>query len=318
MNTETIELSTALTAVEQDDLTLLESVIEIGLNAFHRAGNALVDIRDRRLYRQHYTTFEEYCRERWGFSKTHANRLIGASSVAENLTPLGVKPESESHLRPLTGLEPEQQREVWQEAAVTAPAGKITAAHVKRIADKVTGRVRNGEHTTGDEFRLLKAQETAENKNLPVSISRMQTAIYYNWLMRHIPLTADTFPGENDTHRRTIIRLLISQGPEHSMWPDMLTVLPTPYDPDLIPDALGEVEKVLTGQIMRREKQVVTPVQEPEAADLRLETLKGIRQQITAMLIETRSETQFYRVLAAANAAVYNAMIAWERSKESL
>jgi hypothetical protein len=29
------------------------------------------------------------------------------------------------------GLEPSQQREVWQEAVETAPNGKLTAAHVE-------------------------------------------------------------------------------------------------------------------------------------------------------------------------------------------
>lgn len=42
-----------------------------------------------------YETVEDYCRERWGMSKTHSNRLIQSASVIENLTPMGVIPTSE-------------------------------------------------------------------------------------------------------------------------------------------------------------------------------------------------------------------------------
>jgi hypothetical protein len=76
-------------------------------------GEALLEIRDHRLYKQQgYGTFEEYCRERWGWSKTHANRQIEAASVVANLTPIGVIPRTESQARELTRLTPEQQRSV--------------------------------------------------------------------------------------------------------------------------------------------------------------------------------------------------------------
>jgi hypothetical protein len=38
-------------------------------------GLALLEIRDQRLYREAgYRTFEEYCKERWGWSICHVNR----------------------------------------------------------------------------------------------------------------------------------------------------------------------------------------------------------------------------------------------------
>jgi len=36
-----------------------------------------------------------------------------------------------------TKLPPEQQAEVWQEAVETAPNGKVTAAHVAQVVEKV-------------------------------------------------------------------------------------------------------------------------------------------------------------------------------------
>ncbi len=49
---------------------------------------------------------------------------------------LGVIPET--HLRPLSKLEPEKQKEAWQRAVATAPDGKITAAHVYKIVKGMT------------------------------------------------------------------------------------------------------------------------------------------------------------------------------------
>jgi len=78
---------------------------------------ALAEIRDAKLYRIEHKTFEEYCRTKWNFTKTQANRLIGAAQVTENLTPMGVKPNTESQARPLTKLPPDKQPEAWSKAA---------------------------------------------------------------------------------------------------------------------------------------------------------------------------------------------------------
>lgn len=45
--------------------------------------------------------------------RRNADRLIQAAEVAENLRPIGLIPQTESQARPLTRLEPEVQREVW-------------------------------------------------------------------------------------------------------------------------------------------------------------------------------------------------------------
>ncbi len=76
----------------------------------------LPEIRDSRLYRQQFSTFEAYCRERWGMGKAYSHRLIAAAEVVSILSPIGdTIPQTESQARPLTRLEPEVQREVWRE-----------------------------------------------------------------------------------------------------------------------------------------------------------------------------------------------------------
>jgi hypothetical protein len=57
-----------VTAAIQSRLETLERVIESGLRTFVEVGEALMEIRDQRLYQD--ATFEDYCRERWGISQS--------------------------------------------------------------------------------------------------------------------------------------------------------------------------------------------------------------------------------------------------------
>lgn len=133
-----IEESTELTTTEQERLAELEDVVERGLKTFVEVGNALMEIRDSRLYRDAYGTFEEYCRDRWLVDRTYAHRIMAAADVASNLLPIGNIPANEAQARPLAALDPEAQRKAWQRAVETAPNGKITGAHVERTIGEMT------------------------------------------------------------------------------------------------------------------------------------------------------------------------------------
>jgi hypothetical protein len=126
-----------LTLAEQTDLANYEAVIERGLKTFVDVGNALLAIRDARLYRETHGTFEDYCQERWGFTRQHANRLIGAASVMQGLEPISsILPTNLEQAKPLASLSPDDQRKAWQEAVDTAPDGKITGQHVASVAER--------------------------------------------------------------------------------------------------------------------------------------------------------------------------------------
>jgi hypothetical protein len=45
----------------------------------------LLEIRDGRLYRETHGTFDDYCREGWGFSRHRASQLITAAEVVGEL-----------------------------------------------------------------------------------------------------------------------------------------------------------------------------------------------------------------------------------------
>ena len=101
---------------EVAQLHAYEATIERGMATFIEVGSALAAIRDAKLYRADYPTFEEYCRERWGMSKTHANRLVASAEVAALVAPMGVIPPTERQVRPLTRLSPDEQPVAWERA----------------------------------------------------------------------------------------------------------------------------------------------------------------------------------------------------------
>ena len=113
---------TDLTLSDTQKLEHCESVIGRGIAAFADVGNALLSIRDGRLYRATHATFDAYCRERWGFQKAYAYRLIASSKVIETLSPMGDIPDSERKARPLASLSPEEQPQAWKAAQEKADA----------------------------------------------------------------------------------------------------------------------------------------------------------------------------------------------------
>lgn len=127
-------VAVSLTSSEVELLGEAEAVIERGLKTFLEVGEALASIRDNRLYRADFDTFEDYAESRWGFSKTHANRLVAASEVAAILTPMGVEINNERQARELAPLvaEPEKLRAAFAEVAERTN-GKPTAAALREV-----------------------------------------------------------------------------------------------------------------------------------------------------------------------------------------
>jgi hypothetical protein len=134
LSTEEQPTSAALSAEEQAQRNSFESVLESSFRRpFYEAGAALKEIRDKKLYRD-YGSFEAYCRERWGWSRIHAHRLIEATD-ARAMLPNGNRPERESQMRALLLLEPEQRQGVWEAAVAASESGDPTVAQIERILE---------------------------------------------------------------------------------------------------------------------------------------------------------------------------------------
>jgi hypothetical protein len=137
-----------ISLVESQRLIELEKVIETGRQRFIEVGNALAEIRDARLYRVDFTSFEAYCQEKWGFTKQHAYRLIKAAPIAKrNLQVTSLNQASE-----LAKVAAPERAAVLQAAAVKAKtdgrkltakdiAGAVPAATTVSIPAKPAGAI---------------------------------------------------------------------------------------------------------------------------------------------------------------------------------
>ena len=93
-----------------------------------------MEIRDKKYYSEvlGFGTFEAYCKSKWDFTRDYAYKLISSSSVIDNVDNCIQKPVTESQTRPLARLEPEKQREAYQQPSIPLPG----ALRSTRIDDR--------------------------------------------------------------------------------------------------------------------------------------------------------------------------------------
>ena len=110
-----------------------EATIKKGQETFFEVGQAIVKIRDGKLYRSEHRSFEDYCRERWGWEKRYVQYVVSASNAVAAL------PEaqrtivrSESQARELARIPADKRAEVL------GKAGDKPTAKAIRQAAKVT------------------------------------------------------------------------------------------------------------------------------------------------------------------------------------
>lgn len=128
-----------LSASETVELERFEQIIEASLQTFVEVGQALQQIKCKRLYRNHFQTFEEYCHSRWDISRFYAYRLIGASEVVERLLTIGNTPlpKNESQTRPLIRVAPNYVGKVWKKALELAGGDEVRRKHVEQACSQV-------------------------------------------------------------------------------------------------------------------------------------------------------------------------------------
>ncbi|MEH2185589.1 MAG: hypothetical protein V7K64_05315 [Nostoc sp.] len=139
-----------VTAVEVPELTEQEISDRLHLErkverAFFEAGKALMELRDRKLYRSTHKTFEEYCRDRFGHNRRQSYLLMDAAVIFDNLEQKcdrndHILPTNEWQIRPLSKLEPDIQPEAWEQAVESAngkvPSHRIVKDAVQRIMER--------------------------------------------------------------------------------------------------------------------------------------------------------------------------------------
>ncbi len=109
-----------------------ELIIQKGLMGFIVAGTALRKIKEDKLYKNNYSTYDEYCQQRWSFTPQHANRLIKAATVVEEIKSesIGsVLPQSEAQARAL--LKSKNPAIDWEETQKVTEKEQPTAKEIE-------------------------------------------------------------------------------------------------------------------------------------------------------------------------------------------
>ena len=116
---------------ESRRLAELEKMIAKGKQTFVEVGLALAEIRDLRLYKREYSSFSEYCREKWGWNKSYAYYMIDSAEVVKALPEkVSTLVDTETAARELAKVEPEQRAGIVQ--AVVDEGKPVTAAAIRR------------------------------------------------------------------------------------------------------------------------------------------------------------------------------------------
>jgi hypothetical protein len=127
-----------LTSGEKRRKQELETIVKAGLQEFLRVGQALAEIRNRRLYRTEFPTFEQYVRAKFGLARSSADQLIRSSRTAECLLEAGAElpPDTtEAVIRPISTLpdDADLKPAVWEFVETIAPECGPTSPLVERV-----------------------------------------------------------------------------------------------------------------------------------------------------------------------------------------
>lgn|SRR5574341_99036 len=156
-----MEIEVILNEEEKTELERCETIIEMGLNTFFKVGEALNIIKAKRLYRQDYSNFDDYCHDRWDFGRHRAEQLIGASQVYNNLLNflnISDLPTKSAQVEPLTNLPPEEQPKAWKDAQDEAGTPQPPAKTVKKIVNRIR-------ETTGPKITRERAGYNQDTNN---------------------------------------------------------------------------------------------------------------------------------------------------------
>ena len=115
---QSLENITMIEALRRNEL---EKIIKKGFVPFMEMGFALAEIKEKKLYRDLYATFEEYCKEKWGFSRTYSYYVIKGSEAIKSLPQhTFTRVNTEKQARAVSKVRPEKRNDVVLAASAKA------------------------------------------------------------------------------------------------------------------------------------------------------------------------------------------------------
>jgi len=197
------DIEETLTEIEEHQLSKCEQIIAGGLGTFLNVGQALATIRDNRLYRVEYQTFEKYCKDVWDLSRMHAHRQIRAyetvnliESKCNQLVTFSelksaketqnekILPINEAQTRPLTKLkDPEDQIKAWGLVLDQLNEGKkLTAALIASAVKEVRPQaVERKFKETGENVDKTKLLSSLFRRQVKIMMKIVEDEINSGW-----------------------------------------------------------------------------------------------------------------------------------------
>lgn len=184
-----------LTPEEAARLARCESVVRKGIQTFKETGEALLEIKEGKLYRETHPTFKDYVEQTWRITARRAYQLCEAAEVVKAL-PDNVNRGSqinERQARELAKADPEDRAAVLDEVAAEGP---VTAKAIKAKVAK--HEIEKGNDTP---------DTPAGNATLPEPAQDLEEAISSN--VRRLRAIADELEGFEANYLSISYRLVL-------------------------------------------------------------------------------------------------------------
>lgn len=183
-----IVIEPKLSASEKARLQKLESVVQENLYGYMEMGKALMEIRDSRLYRASYVSFEDYLKHRWtslqSMGARYAHALIAAAKVSEQVKEAGLPiPDNFSQARELVKTPEGARLDVWRTVNENADGGPVTGKTIKAVREAYKAVEQSDEDQPAAEERseseIAKAlQKEANARNIKEETKTTASQVY--------------------------------------------------------------------------------------------------------------------------------------------
>jgi hypothetical protein len=142
---EVVPAPQPLSVEERVRFAQLTRIVETNLSSFLAAGKALTEIKSSKLYRERFSSFEEFARVTFGLCRSTCDQLVRTTATAELLLANGVElppGTQEAVVRPVSSLpSPELQVQTWRLVQAVSPERGPSQPLVSKIVRQVKNAI---------------------------------------------------------------------------------------------------------------------------------------------------------------------------------
>lgn len=179
---------------------------------FVEAGDAFRLIRDQRLYKESYSDFNEYCQERWGYTRRRVDQICQSAETWHSLDTNGlvnILPNTERQVAQLQRLDPDQRIAAWSEAVDGSEAGQPTVTEIQHAVQRVQLRAQWPAGSTavveaGDHQGKMVTVVKAENAGAVIQATLSDGETTYPFLAGELTIVELAEPPEPTPKKPTL------------------------------------------------------------------------------------------------------------------